>query len=466
MSQKTPIKWFGRALALALIPILLTGCIGRKSSSSQSSGIAGQTEPVTLKIWRTFDSAEVFEPIIEEFERDNPAITLEYTLMSASEFELTTAEALAAGEGPDIWSIRNDWLPRHKNKLVPMPNGLLGKNSNQTDEDALKALFAPVVTQDVVYDGSIYGLPYYVDTLGIWKNTAVFNKKISELEDVDRDEEADLLRDPLNTYDKLQRAVELLTEKNPDGSISVSGLAAGTANNISRAEDVVYALMLQNGAEMVSPEHTNASFHLGVKNAVGQTVFKGTEALERFTGFADPAKSYYSWNTSMPGDVQAFIEGKAAMIFGFQYYELIFNQLAPTLKYSSIPLPQVRDIDTPVDYASYYIETVTKNTKNPTLAWEVLKNLVIERGNPYRSATKRPDPKPEEEPPTVLDRGESGNPFAYQQQTAKSWYKTKRPDKVDTIFRDLIQRVGTKSQAPQNAIEEAAQKISAILQGE
>ena len=323
----------------------------------------------------------------------------------------------------------------------------------------------PIVATDVFVDGKVYGLPYYVDPLVIFRNKAVFDAKITQLIRADRDADADFLREGFNTYDKLQRAVQLLTERN-GADISIAGLAAGTSNNITRAEDVVYAMMLQNGTEMISPERTGASFHLGKQNAVGQTAFLGTEALQRFTNFADPGQPYYTWNASMPNDITAFIQNKAAMIFGYQYYQLAFEQQAPNLQFSTMPFPQVRDTDTPVDYASYYVETVTKNADDPVLAWEVLTNLVMERGDKYRQADGRPNPKVVNSPPTVIERAEPINPFNYEQQTAVDWYKSKRADKVDTIFRELIQQVGTRQRVPQNAIEAAAQEVSTLLQKE
>ena len=224
--------------------------------------------------------------------------------------------------------------------------------------------------------------------------------------------------------------------------------------------------MLQNGTRMVSPDQTSASFALGTANAVGQTTFPGTEALTRYTDFADPNSPYYSWNASMPNDIQAFADGKVAMIFGFEYDNLILKQIAPTLNYQAMSLPQVRDTDTPVDYASYWVETVTKNADNPDLAWQVVRDLALQMGGQYRSATGRPDPSPVVSVPSALDRSNPLDPFSFQQQTATSWYKSKRPDKIDTIFHDLIQHVGTKQQQPQNAIEAAAQQVTQILQKE
>ncbi len=452
---------------LCLVGLALTACSRNNGNTGGTNGSGGTAAPKTITIWRPFDSDEVFKPIINEFQLDNPNVTIVYKQIPADEYELTVSEALAAGQGPDIWSIRNDWMPRHKDKLIPMQDNLLAAfvQNKANDEERLKTLFAPIVDKDVFLDGKVYGLPYSVDTLVVYRNTALFSAKIAELNRNGRDADAIFLQDPFNTYDKLQRAVQLLTERDGD-TIRVAGLAAGTANNVSRAADIVYAMMLQNRTEMVSAQHTNASFHLGVKDAVGNTTFPGTEALQRFTSFADPSQPYYTWNASMPNDVQAFMSGKAAMIFGYQYYELTFKQQAPTMQYSVMPFPQVRDTDVPVDYPSYYIETVTKNAKDPVLAWQVLANLAIQRGDMYRSADSRPTPKPALETPTTTERKNAGNPFTYQQQTADDWYKSKRPDKVDTIFNDLIQRVGTRQQPAQIAIEAAAQQVSAILQHE
>ena len=455
-----------RAGIAVLISLTLTGCIpGRSGTGNTVGGGTGTDAPKTITIWRPFDSEEVFAPIINEFKLDNPNITIVYKQIPADEYELVVSEALAAGQGPDIWSIRNDWMPRHKDKLIPMQDGLLSNFAQNlsTDEERLKSLFVPVVANDVFLDGKVYGLPFYVDPLVIYRNKTVFDNKINQLIQAGRDADADFLRENFNTYDKLQRAGQLLTERNGN-EIQIAGLAAGTSNNVSRAEDVVYAMMLQNGTEMVSPERTNASFHLGRQNAVGQTTFLGTEALQRFTNFADPGNPAYTWNDSMPNDMAAFMQNKVAMIFGYQYYQLAFEQQAPNLQFSVMPFPQIRDTDTPVDYASYYIETVTKNADDPALAWQVLANLVIERGEMYRQADGRPSPRPVLEPPTVIERGELANPFTYEQQTAAAWYKSKRADKVDTIFRTLIQQVGTRQRAAQNAIEAAAQQVSALLQ--
>lgn len=455
-----------RWLALSsILTVTLTGCFGSEQSNGLSSS-SGGNDQVTIKIWRSFDSNEVFKEIIDDFEQDNPNVKLEYKLIPTDEYELTVSEALAAGNGPDIWSIRNDWVPRHKDKLIPMPEHLLASELNgatdKSDADMIQALFSPVVTSDVMQDGRAYGLPLYVDTLVVYKNPEVISKAISELIKADRDDDADFLRGNYNTWEDLQRAVRLLTKRN-GSNIEQAGIAAGVSSNVSRSEDIVAAMMLQNGTQMLSPEKTNATFHLPVNSNTGQQTYPGTEALKMFASFADPNDANYSWNANMPNDVQAFIDGKTAMFFGYQYHQLLFQQTAPLLQYTTMPLPQVRDTATPVDYASYWVEGVTKNTSDPNLAWQVVRSLVITHGGSYRGATGRPAPHLGSEPITTLDRADRRNPLSFQQATAMSWHKTKRPDRVDTYFRDMIQQVGTKQTSAQNAIEAAARRVSEQL---
>lgn len=449
-----------KTFALAILaPLLLTGCI-RQEAPQVGGGI---TEPITIKIWRTFDSESAFSDTFNLIRSKYPNVSIEYRRLPFEEYELVVSEALSTGQGPDIWSVRNDWMRRHIDKLVPAPDEILLTDRRETSVDEVIANdYVPVVSEDVIRDGRVYGLPLYMDTLVLYKNNAVFQEKITELDRANRFEDANLLRENLNTWDKVQRAAQLLTEKDSRGNIQISGLAAGTSNNITVPQDIVYAMMLQNDTEMLSAAETNASFHLRQENNALQMVYPGTEALNLYTSFANPSSAWYSWNSSMRGDIESFVQGKTAMIFGFQYFETILSQVAPTLDYTPMPFPQVRDNTEPLDYAQYWVETVTKNSSNPEAAWLILKEITSSTSS-FLNATRRAEPFPINSIPTILERANRRDPQAYQGQTATSWFKTKRPDVVDTIFQRMITNVN-RGEKPQNAIEEAAQDVTDILQ--
>ncbi|MBI4022833.1 hypothetical protein HY375_01565 [Candidatus Berkelbacteria bacterium] len=454
-------RWLG---LLIITPLVLTGCFGGGTTPTPTDS----TEPAanTIEIWRPFESEEVFNPILASMEASNEGLDLVYRQIPIEEYDLRINEALASEAGPDIISIPSDALDRYKDRLVPAPEGVIPSNTRTavtTNTDALAAFFAPVVRQDVMRDDQIYGLPLYVDTLAIYVNPALVRARAQQFDRAERREEAEFLKSfGFNTYDRLITAIELLTERRTDGSFEVAGLAAGTSSNVRAAADIVSAMMLQNGTQMLAPDDQNATFHLAIDGPAGAKIFRGTEALTRYTSFADPANSFYTWNASMPDDVQAFLDGKVAMIFGYQYYELLFRQLAPTFSYAVVPFPQIADTERPVDYGSYWVEVVTKSAENPGLTWGVLAKLGGDFNQSFLDSTGRPSPRPTTDaiPSTIGRASETKSPFSYQPQTATSWRKGKRPDRVDNLFRDMIRRVSQDGEPAQTAIEATAKLVT------
>jgi ABC-type glycerol-3-phosphate transport system substrate-binding protein len=105
-------------------------------ASCFNNGNNSNTQQITLTVWRLYDDQAVFDPIIRNYQTTHPNIRINYVKMDINEYELKTSEALAAGNGPDIWMIRNDWMPRHNDKLVPLPDKTLSKNDkNKSDID-------------------------------------------------------------------------------------------------------------------------------------------------------------------------------------------------------------------------------------------------------------------------------------------------------------------------------------------
>jgi len=261
---------------------------------------------VSLKIWRLFDSDEIMQPIIDEFiadRSDKYDLTIEYKQKDYKEYVETTTNALAAGEGPDIWMIRNDWVAREYDKLEPLPENILTL-------EQYKNLFPEIVNKDNIIDNKIYGIPWSVDTLALYYNPQIFAEAREQIEDAGIiDSENDkILEEPPSNWEELIRAVKYLTKKNGD-NIERAGIAMGTKNNVDHSIDILTALMLQNHTQMVSDDLLTATFNLAINKESGKPVYSGTKALEFYKSFSHPDKEVYTWNDSMPNSVQAFISG-------------------------------------------------------------------------------------------------------------------------------------------------------------
>lgn len=448
-----------KALIIGLLFIFLSSSFAGCTLFGGSQTASGPKQTIT--IWQLFDNKEVFEPIIRDYiasKQLDVNVDVVYLKKDYNEYVEETVNALAAGKGPDIWMIRNDWMPREYDKLKPMPDTLM-------TVDQYKQKFPNVAVNDNIIDGKIYGVPWSIDTLALYYNTDIFQKTRDELlaNKTLVSTDKTLIDGPLD-WEEFIKDVKFLTVKNGN-TITRAGAALGTSKNVDKSEDILSALMLQNSTKMVSDDKKSATFNLPITKQSGEPYYAGTKALEFYAAFSNPTKEAYTWNDSMPNSVQAFIDGKAAMLIHYGYIrDTLYNQ-APTLKYDVVPLPQIKDAVTPVDYASYWVETVTNNSKNPELAWDFINYVSKNKIQNYSQSTKRPLPsRPDQGTvPATKDRvKQKSGVFVFQLSSAQDWYKGQYPQKVDLIFQQMISNV-VAGQPLQNTIDAASSDVTTLL---
>lgn len=120
-STKTKITILG----LISVFLLTTGF----GCSFMSKEVRQAMKPVELTYWRVLDSdtdpSDDFTEIINNYKALHPNITIVYKKLRYEEFEEELLNAWAEDRGPDIFSIRNTWTGKYKNKILPMPKELI-----------------------------------------------------------------------------------------------------------------------------------------------------------------------------------------------------------------------------------------------------------------------------------------------------------------------------------------------------
>src|SRR6476469_9717386 len=99
-------------VAVVAMTFLSIGC----NSGQPKSG------PVTIKIWKPFVDSDKMQSIMSAYQAMHPNVTIEYTKKNIENYEGDLLYALAAGNGPDIYSINNTWVPRYLDNIVPAPD--------------------------------------------------------------------------------------------------------------------------------------------------------------------------------------------------------------------------------------------------------------------------------------------------------------------------------------------------------
>jgi ABC-type glycerol-3-phosphate transport system substrate-binding protein len=458
-----PTRWSKLASLITISLVFLTGCFGGASNQTSSGTRINPNEPITITMWQLFDDDSVWAPIIQDYQRQHPNVTIQYTKKTFADYELDSLDSLAARNGPDIWMVRSDWMAQHVDKLAPAPHALF-EEQGQSYLAGYQARFPDVVYQSGVVGREIYGLPFSVDTLVLYANRDLLNDVRRTLDNSDDPAVAggNDLRDAPVTWEDLIRYAKLL-EQRDKGRITRAGVALG-ANNVAESADILSALMLQAGTQLTSVNRTSATFNLSQTGASGQAVTPGKEALQFFRSFSDSGSSHSTWPADFPNSVDAFKQGKVAMIVNYGFLRNQLAQDAPTLTLQLWPLPQIAGATAAIDYANFWFETVTKSSSHPDVAWDFLNFAFSQVGN-YDQATGRPSPlRPNADslPKTVVARAEAGDPLEFQKATARTWYKGRRPNKVDGILRELIQTVVNGGELGRS-LDRATEAVTALL---
>ena len=145
-----------RALFTGVLSIiLLSGCTPKDTRTH-----------LQFSSWGSKSELEILEPILEEFEKENPEIKIDFMHIPQNYFQKLHL-LFASNTVPDVIFINNLYLPIYADagKLEDLTD------YNLTDED-----FYPKATEALSRNGKIYGIPRDVSNLVIFYNKEIFDK--------------------------------------------------------------------------------------------------------------------------------------------------------------------------------------------------------------------------------------------------------------------------------------------------
>lgn len=393
-------------------------------------------ENVELTWWKTFEDPSNIAALVSQYQELHPNVRINYVKKDIADYEQELVNTIAAGNSPDIFTIHNDWLPKHKDKLVPIPETLMSLREFQET-------FVNVAADDLVDAGQIYALPLSVDVLALYYNKDILGSAG--------------ISTPPKTWPELVDNVEDITTQDSSGNLIKSGIAMGTADNINRAVDVLLLLMLQNGTEFYSNDNAIVNFDKPI-NISGDSFNPGSTALEFYTQFANPGKKSYTWNDKSDFSVDAFTQSKVGMMLSYYYMKPVIESKAPNLNWAVAPAPQVTATGLKSNFANYWAEGVSKSSPNAEVAWDFLKFITQkEQLESFYGKHKLPSSR-KDILATQIPDVELGV-FAESALTAKGVYK-KDSSIFETVFLKMIDDVVLRDFRPEEAIKNAAQQIN------
>lgn len=389
-----------------------------------------------LTVWGVED-ARIFKNITKQFQTLHPDIAISYKEFNEDTYEKDLLNNLAAGDKPDVLFFENNWLLKHGDKLLPAVYKVKEETVTKFTPSQVQSLFPKVVEQDFVADGQVYALPLYIDTLAMAYNRDLFDK-------------AGIVF-PATTWEKMGDTVGIL--KTIKGTDLQKGAYAigGTSKSVGNAGDIIQALLLQGGVDMVNEKYSSALF----ANEDGKEIFG------IYTRFSDPGSTFYSWNDSMQEAKESFAKGDVAAIFAYSKELRDLKARNAFLDIGIAPLPQL-NTNEEVNFADYWGLAVFNGSTHKSEAWDfvVFATTDTNAAGAYLSLTGNP-PALRVFIEETLENPEIGV-FAKQALTARSWLQPGE-EVIRDAFDEAIALVLSRELTPAKAIQKAEAIVTEFL---
>ncbi|HOX96368.1 MAG TPA: sugar ABC transporter substrate-binding protein [Candidatus Woesebacteria bacterium] len=354
-------------------------------SGQSSTKSASTTQTVTLTYYGLWESSAVMKPVIDEFEKENPTIKISYQLQSSQDYQDRVKTALESQNSPDIVRLHSTWLPLLAKDLFPAP-------TNSVSATEISTNFYPVVAKTLVSGTSVYGVPMTMEGLALYINTSMFQQKSLDFP---------------KTWPDVLNAARMLKEVDPQtGKITRAGIALGNTANVEHWSDIVSLMLLQAGVKLTDP--------------------KGPEVTSTLQYYVDFVNKNHVWDDTLPPSVTAFANEKVAMVIAPSYRAIDIKTINPSLSWQTVSVPQLPDSDT-VNWATYWFEGVSKNSKHPQEAWKFLSFLASAKAQQllFDSATtdrEFPQPPANKAVASIAQKNSIVAPYILSMDTARTFY--------------------------------------------
>jgi ABC-type sugar transport system, periplasmic component len=325
-NKNQPLLIVGAVIVFFIVFIFIFRLIFSSKKNSQ---------PVTLNYWGLWEEKEVFEPLIAEYQKKYPYVKINYQKMEPDNYREKLLVRSRNNQGPDIFRFHNTWLPEIKEIASAIPSSIM---SNAEFEKT----FYKIHQKDLKVGDKYFGLPLEIDGLVL-----IYNVNLLKKAGIDK---------PPETWDELLEVVPKLTVKDVNGNIITAGIALGLTVNVDHFSDILALMIYQNGGDIKK---------LDSEEAAG--------ALESYRKFAEPPNNF--WDENMPNSLTAFIQEKVAMILAPSWHILTIKSTNPEIEVKAVPVPSLPGAS-PISIANYWVEGVSKMSRNQIEAWRFLRFLV------------------------------------------------------------------------------------------
>ena len=403
---------------------------------SQSRG--SSVSKTNLTIWGSLSSYDFRELVSTATQLKDGTVTYNYVEKSESTLSKDFTDALAVGKGPDLIILGVDSVMSESEKLMLIPNESVKPADYASTFIKEAELFqTPLGT---------YALPLYVDPMVMYWNREMFAK-------------ASLAVPPVY-WDQIYTYITKLTTKDGAGNVIQSAMALGEAKNIPHVKEIMTLLLLQAGTPVTIS--AGESLRSTLLESTGGAQIPSFSALEFYTQFANPQKSYYSWNRSQVSAENHFTSGKSGMYLGFASELPILKAKNPTMDIGVSPVPQSRASGKSITAGKLFGIALVRSTRDP--AGAILGALALGSNEPVSVLTKITPVIPARRDLLSLTPTDPAGFTFYGAALQSAWWRDPEPKETRKIFVEMVEAVTSGRARVDEAVSTANTALNNLLE--
>jgi multiple sugar transport system substrate-binding protein len=335
----------------AAAALTLAGCSGGGSSSGFDSSTPKELSG-TVSFWHFFSDreAKVIQSVVDDFEKKNPKVKVQ---VHAGQDDEKLQKAIATGSKVDVGlSYSTDIVGNF------CSNGAFRNLNTVIQRDGVDmSQFSPTVKSYTEFKGTRCAMPMLADVYGLYYNKDLFT--------------AAGFTAPPKTLSELETMADKLTTYNADGSIKTLGFNP----TMGWYENAAAHYGPSGGAKWLKSDGTSA-----ISSSPGWTeLMTWQKAYVDKIGWDKLNKFTSGLGQEFSAD-NAFQKGKVAMNMDGEYRTAFIADQAKDLTYGTAPFPTADDHSDLYGggYMTGNIIGISKGSKNPELAWALLKYLTTD----------------------------------------------------------------------------------------
>jgi ABC-type glycerol-3-phosphate transport system substrate-binding protein len=406
---------------------------------SAFGGLLGGSSVGPVTMWGTLDGNTINTMLGTLRSSDKTFAAVKYVQKDPATYTTDLVNAMASGQGPDLFMVSQDQVSSFANKITPVPYASMSQ-----------AQFAG----SFIDEGQIFlsangalALPFTVDPLVMYWNKDLFAG-------------AGLAQPPKYWSDFLTIAPKL-TSLDASQNVQQSAVALGTYKNIDHAKAILSALFMQAGDPIVSRDSTGQLIPVFGAMPANAAANPAESALRFYTEFANPGKTTYSWNNALPLASTAFVNGNVGAYFGFASEYAGIAARNPNLSFSVATLPQLEGNTTHLTFGQITGVAISRTAANPTGALQVAEH-VTDQATISILAQQLPLPPVRRDVQLDTSSNAASQVFAQSALISRAWLDP-NPVGTNTVFQNMVNEVLSGAQEPASAVAEGSQALAHVF---